>query len=95
MAGEDYPLEVELKAIRDWNKYKDLKGWMDAIKAIWHWPEFVAQKDKECYELHTGGWSGNEDIIGAMKENQMMWVLYWKQSTRGGHYIFEPIRKGG
>jgi hypothetical protein len=40
-------------------------------------------------ELHTGGWSGNEDIIRALEKNRLFFCCYWVQSRRGGHYIFE------
>lgn len=39
--------------------------------------------------LSTGGWSGNEDIIEALKQNKYFYSFYWLQSRRGGHYIFE------
>lgn len=37
----------------------------------------------------TGGWSGNESIIGAMQKNRMVWNFLWEQSRRGGHYVFD------
>lgn len=42
--------------------------------------------------LHTWGWSGNEDLLNALIENQLFWGLYWESSTIGGHYIFK-LRK--
>ena len=39
--------------------------------------------------LSTGGWSGNEDIMVALKSNKWFHCFYWVQSRRGGHYIFE------
>jgi hypothetical protein len=47
--------------------------------------------------LHTGGWSGNEDVIRAIKSNLnltcgRMQLVCWKA---GGHYYFEidsPIK---
>jgi len=38
-------------------------------------------------ELHTGGWSGNEDIIEALKKSYF-WIFYWEKSVKGGHYYF-------
>lgn len=40
--------------------------------------------------LHTGGWSGCEEMISAI--NKIWWSMYWKESTVGGHYIFEGRR---
>lgn len=44
-------------------------------------------------ELHTGGWSGNEDIIEAL-QGTSFWILCWEKTVRGGHYYFEiPVSK--
>jgi len=47
------------------------------------------------FEYHTGGWSGNEDVIGALKNNLLFWPMFWQKSTRGGHYFFRiyPIKR--
>ena len=41
--------------------------------------------------ISTGGWSGNEDLIGAMQNNAMLWIMTWVSSRRGGHYTFHSI----
>lgn len=62
----------------------------------WHmsnWGFKLGKKYKGKYklELHTGGWSGNEEVIDALKSNmwlthhQMRYVM-WRS---GGHYYFE------
>jgi len=66
---------IFMKYIRDHWKYADDGYW---------------EEDGLKYTLHTAGWSGNEDIINAMRKNYIFWVLYWEQSNRGGHYIFCP-----
>lgn len=40
----------------------------------------------------TGGWSGNEEIIGAMMENRPAWLELWYSTTRGGKYEFRSYR---
>lgn len=96
---DGYPTEDALEIIKIWS-FKDAKGWFDFIKSIWAytdwgWDEKYENSDifpdKEVYKYYisTAGWSGNESIIRAMEENNMMWVLNWVQSRRGGHYIFE------
>jgi hypothetical protein len=40
-------------------------------------------------ELHTGGWSGNEDIIEALQNHKLFWMMWWWKTERGGHYYFE------
>lgn len=50
-------------------------------------------RGKRKLELHTGGWSGNEEIIAAIKSNIMlthfkMRYVMWKV---GGHHYFEIL----
>ena len=94
---DGYPTDYCLKLIEDWH-WSDNKGWFDFIKYCWYqkqwgWSEkkdtdVFSDKQVHSYHISTGGWSGNESIIGAMQSNQMMWSLNWVQSNRGGHYIF-------
>lgn len=37
--------------------------------------------------ISTGGWSGNEEIIGHLKRS-FFWFRYWETSRRGGHFTF-------
>lgn len=41
------------------------------------------------YEMSTGGWSGNESLVGALMENHLWWAFNWYSSRRGGHYVFK------
>lgn len=100
MIDEDgYPTDAALDVIRLWH-YIDAKGWFKFIENLWMyhdwgWKEKIEPhdyKDKlvKRFYVSTAGWSGNESIIRAMKQNEnMMWTLNWVQSRRGGHYIFE------
>jgi hypothetical protein len=87
MDKDGYPEESELSKIREWDPI-DFKGLMEYVQSLWHWPDYIKHEGK-IYELHTGGWSGNESIIQAIESNAMLMLLYWVQSRRGGHYIFE------
>lgn len=93
----EYPLDEDLEKIRKWdlNKIREL---FEFIEEIWWTPErgFVRLKDDKI-QLHTGGWSGNEDIIDALLSNYMVCALTWCASFRGGHYLFEikEIKTGG
>lgn len=97
---KDYPAESELRKIQKWDFSKQPVGrLLDFVESIWHWPEWGFKKyvnyckfsGKKCIklELHTGGWSGNEQIIEALQKTKMFWFLYWELSKRGGHYFFE------
>jgi hypothetical protein len=101
---DGYPTEVVLEAISNWH-WTDTRAMFDYIHDLWAYADDGYWKEKEVmvddhgnikyekprlrYYISTAGWSGNESIIKAMKENAMFWTLNWVQSRRGGHYIFE------
>jgi hypothetical protein len=61
------------------------------IKCIWKYADcgyFKYDKTTRELELHTAGWSGNEEIISALEQNKFFYPLYWQKSERGGHYYF-------
>ena len=88
---DGYPTEEELGNIKAWDM-GDLHGLMEYIMDYWKiWGSFSREGD--IYTLATGGWSGNEDIIGAMQENIMFWALYWYSSSRGGKHVFAPCTR--
>lgn len=50
----------------------------------------VAHGPIGCYRVGmvTGGWSGNEAVVAALKDTSF-WHLWWQSSTRGGLHRFE------
>ena len=86
---EEYPTETELKTIREWQYETGWQSLMDYISDIWHFAGWGWKKKGKTYYISTAGWSGNEEIIAAMKANSMFWSMSWVQSRRGGHYIFK------
>lgn len=86
-----YPNEEELEKIKTWD-CNDFHGLMSFVHALWELKSWGWSQDGDIYSISTGGWSGNEDLISALKQNMMFWMLYWQRSTRGGHYIFAPMR---
>lgn len=91
--GDGYPTDETLKVIREWD-YNDFAGFVQYLSEAWRYPEYFrveVETDGDSaliINASTGGWSGNEDIIGALRDNVMFWALCWEQSRRGGHYIF-------
>ena len=64
----------------------------------WGWHMFATienGKTTRTYQISTGGWSGNESLIAAMRENHLFWSLCWYQSRRGGHYTFHVVEPPG
>jgi hypothetical protein len=102
---DGYPTEEALDKIKTWpyDDVESLFDfihdiWYYANSGYWR-EEFVMQDDfnvhlefdrpRKRYYISTIGWSGNESIIRALQENEIIWCMHWVQSRRGGHYIFE------
>ena len=91
-----YPTKETLRAIEDW-RHDDPHGWFDFCKAAM--PTHYAKihdyvRDDPDFDRKvrtvifiTGGWSGNEDVLGAMRANTL-WVMTWRQSCSGGMVTF-------
>jgi len=68
------------------------RGWWASDWGI----KIYEENGKHKLELHTGGWSGNEEVIKALISN--IWLIsfpmrYVKWET-GGHYYFEICKEG-
>ena len=89
---DNYPDEVSLKEIKEWDILKHgVQGLLDLIEDNTHWKDRqIHQTGKRVirYEYHTGGWSGNEDVIDALRHNFLFWLMFWEKTTKGGHYYF-------
>ena len=90
---DNYPDEVSLKEIKEWDILKHgVQGLLDLIEDNTHWKDRqIHQTGKRVirYEYHTGGWSGNEDVIDALRHNFLFWSMFWEKTTKGGHYYFK------
>lgn len=85
-----YPTDRTLATIREWEA-GDCAGLLNFVISAWRYPDYVSRskdEDGDMLHLSTGGWSGNEDLIAAMEENAVWWVLHWWSSRRGGHHVF-------
>jgi hypothetical protein len=97
MDKDGYPDDEELNKISNWDA-KDFIGLMEYIYDLWKYSDCGYWEKEELldgntYKISTGGWSGNEDIIEALIRNHLFWMLYWRQSKRGGHYIFSSVKE--
>ena len=97
-----YPTQESLEKLEQILNGNDIRK---AIKAFYsalkenYYPDYcgsteveVRGKIEKVWEYHTGGWSGNEDIIRVL-ENSWVWPLTFERYDAGGHYYFEPIEK--
>jgi hypothetical protein len=95
-----YPTEETLQLIKEWS-YKDFPALMQFVATAWKWNGFEIKpslieplfdrgyEDDGCWWCGaTGGWSGNESLIGALMENSLFWLFCWRASVSGGYYEF-------
>ena len=90
----DYPTEEQLAFIQEYPTY--ISDWhllMSYVQLLWWGGKDYCYRTDNTWTLITCGWSGNEEIIAALQRNYVFWMVYWKQSNRGGKYIFEPLNK--
>lgn len=92
-----YPTADYINLIKDFDCEKmSIHEMVDIIWGNWYFGSWGAIKRKKIngkrkLELHTGGWGGNEEIVGAITSNfhlthfELKYVM-WKT---GGHYYFE------
>lgn len=94
---EKYCTQKELNKIKNWD-CKDVDSLIAYLKDVWQYSGTAIKEtfgknksgDWVLYlELHTCGWSGNEDIIEALEKNFVFWNMWWAKTERGGHYYFE------
>jgi len=94
---EGYPTEELLEFISKYEPSDDfpLIKFIEVLESAWWMPDWGFKlhkkyKGKTKLELHTGGWSGNEEIMSAIESNLIL-GLYLRHTMwkRGGHYYYE------
>ena len=102
LGSDGYPSDEELETVRTWpvRSAADLTAAFEYVHRRWNWTdwgwhrashrrrEYRGAHLRRAYRISTGGWSGNESLIGAMQDNWMLWALTWRSSRVGGHYEF-------
>jgi len=99
--SDGYPTDETLAAIEAW-PYQDLAACLDFVKAAWHWDDWAthdlsaheaaivrAEKTDTYLRLATGGWSGNESLVAALRANRMISLQAWRLHARGGLHIYQ------
>lgn len=84
----NYPDSADIRKIKKW-PYDDFKGLIEFVRPLVEPMGRVTVKRGGRVEIATGGWSGNEEIMGAIRSNYMIWSGYWKESHRGGLTVFD------
>lgn len=85
---DGYPSEEALEKIATWPA-RNFDSLLEYVASLWAYPDFVTQApEARTYTFATGGWSGNESLIGALERNLVFWGMCWLSSRRGGRYEF-------
>jgi hypothetical protein len=100
----NYPTQQALDYIKNWSytydketngiifgeKYthQNYNELIQYIESIWWGGEDAITYKDGLLELHTLGWSGNEDIIHELK-NTSLWFNTYRATRAGGHYYFK------
>jgi hypothetical protein len=101
MDDDGYPTQETLDYIKNWSMFDDNnetkigeffgKGKYDEliefIKTIWVYKDAITYENG-LLEIHTLGWSGNEDIIYELKKTDL-WLIKFRCKQTGGHYYFK------
>jgi len=86
-----YPTEKELEQLATWpiRALADCQVVLTAAAELW-WPPRPHDSLGQFPRAHfaTGGWSGNEDVLTALKANAVFWALCWESSSVGGLHVF-------
>ena len=95
--SDGYPTEQSVAALEAWRptSFDDaglFVGW--DLPEIWERTGYgtarvAIDKDGQAHIFYsTGGWSGNEELMGAVMGN-FLCSYHWNAHFSGGHYIFE------
>ena len=110
-----YPTRAELTRVRALAHGSDHRATIEYVQSIWWHSDWGIRAGKlvrdsvtgaasRRWDVSTGGWSGNEEIIAALERGSKgdgrvpiswFWIICWTMSRRGGHYTFvvpeEPL----
>ena len=89
-----YPTKRELEKIEKWDfMQKSISLLIEYVRERWQYADcgYFEVKGKRVLKIRmsTAGWSGNESLIEALKNNIVFWTFYWVKSLKGGHYFFK------
>lgn len=101
--SDGYPTQRTLYPITEWpiRSNQDIEDLLEFCKDSWKYRNYWGhtkgeeKSGEQWIKVSTGGWSGNEDIIGALEQNHIFWSVCWLESRKGGHYKFltNPIKE--
>jgi len=96
--SDGYPTNEYIRFILNYEPDKEMPilRFIEILCTGWQYgatPPRRVYKGIRRFELHTGGWSGNEEIIEVMMKNTWLtqWPMRYVRWEVGGHYYFEIV----
>jgi hypothetical protein len=96
---DGYPTKADLKKIKSFKSVEEALELCEYMQERWRWYDyFTIRKGRTCFghpcmkvEMHTGGWSGHEEMIGELLKTEFRnYQIKWEI---GGHFYFEiPLK---
>lgn len=89
---DGYPTEASLEAIKKWSP-DDWQGktlgevsrpLLEAVKDAWYYDDRAKEPRPGLFTFSTGGWSGNEDLLGALRSNVLIYANWDYITLPGG-----------
>lgn len=91
---DGYPTDETVEFLSSYKNFTDVKEAMDfALKALEKLPYATIKKENNYIYIATGGWSGCEDILRAMKSNLYFSHLLIATLSGGGYYYVDLSKK--
>jgi hypothetical protein len=95
MDEDGYPTEETERLVREFEG--DARDLLVSLREVWMHPTYWDEEDGvdildhpvHRYNVSTAGWSGNESLIEALRNNWIFWMRFWIEERVGGHFIFE------
>lgn len=99
---EGYPTEETLEVVRKWKIASNfaVRDLLAFVEKAWRYKFQIRRGGlgrRRWIYIATSGWSGNEELVGALRDNAVFWSLCWLESHRGGGFKFltAPISEPG
>jgi len=92
--ADGYPTEETLKIIKDW-PFEEREKVLSYIAKAWHYPESAKEVRPGIWVFATGGWSGNESIIAALRSGVLWYLLSWDSLYLPGGLLIIAVGKSG
>lgn len=89
--GDGYPTDEALDLITGFTgTHAELFALVEVVWRLYGWMRIERTVDGReiAVVLVTGGWSGNESIIGALESSFFVQMRLWHSSTRGGRHEY-------